>query len=198
MNAPRIPTKTIVVAVDMSETGGHALREAMHLTSQLPGAQLHIIHVVPVVKEVHGARKLDALSAELNERLEKLREYVNETCAPSGFAVPFKQEVVFHVRLGNPAEAIHQAAVDVDADLIVVGTHGRRGVEKLLLGSVAEALVRTAHVPVLVAHPKDYTGLRPSERPDALRPGEDLHTTGVSARIHLEFPARTAHISGLV
>jgi len=198
MNEPKSPKNTLAVAVDMSETGDHALREAMRIARQLPGAELHVVHVVRTEKDMHDARKLDVLSKELNERLEKLRTHVTAVCAPESGAPAFTQETVLHVRLGDPAEAIHQAAVDVDADLIVVGTHGRRGMEKLLLGSVAEQLVRTARVPVLVAHPKDFTGLTHSIRPDAPRPGEDLHTTGISARTHLEFRARTSHISGLV
>jgi hypothetical protein len=60
-----------------------------------------------------------------------------------------------------------QMAVDYDADLMVVGTHGRRGVERMMLGSVAEELVRKARCPVLVARPKDYTGLERTPRPDA-------------------------------
>jgi hypothetical protein len=110
----------------------------------------------------------------------------------------YSQQIVFHVRLGDPAEALHQVAVDVDADLIGVGTHARAGVERLLLGSVAEALIRRAHVPVLVAQPKDFSDLPRSERPDPARPGDDLTCHGLSARLHLEFLPRTTHIPGLL
>ena len=54
------------------------------------------------------------------------------------------------MNIGNPAHAIAQLASDIAADIIVVGTHNRRGVERLLLGSVAEGTVRYAHCPVLV------------------------------------------------
>jgi hypothetical protein len=68
----------------------------------------------------------------------------------------------------------------------------------LILGSVAEELVRSARVPVLVARAKDFTGLTPSQRPEAARPGEDVHRAGLTWRGHIEFRPRTSHISGLV
>lgn len=188
----------IAVAVDLAETGDYALREGMRLARQLAGSELHVIHVVRTERDMHDARKVDAISGQLNDLLEMVRDHVSEACAPGDGGSAFTQEIVFHVRLGDPAEAIHQAAVDIDADMIVVGTHARRGVEKLLLGSVAERLVRTARVPVLVAHPKDYSDLPRSARPDAARPGQDLHAAGLSTRSHLEFRPRTSHISGLI
>ena len=63
-----------------------------------------------------------------------------------------------HVRVGAPAEELAQLAADLDADLVIVGTHGRRGVRRFLLGSVAEGAVRLAHCPVLVVRPKDHGG----------------------------------------
>ncbi len=72
--------------------------------------------------------------------------------------------VSMHIRFGRPAEALAQVAVDYDGDVIVVGTHGRRGFEKLMLGSVAERVLHIAHCPVLVARPKDYRGLPVSDR----------------------------------
>lgn len=198
MNAPQSSKNTIAVAVDMSETGDHALREAMRLSRQLPGSELHVIYVLRTEKGLHDANRLDELARELPNRLDQLRAHVTSVCAPGTDGVAYSQETVFHIRLGDPAAAIHQAAVDVDADLIVVGTHGRRGMDKLLLGSVAEELVRMAHLPVVVARPKDFGGLRLSERPDAPKPGQDLHSTGVSQRSHLEFRPRNSHISGLL
>jgi universal stress protein family protein len=59
-----------------------------------------------------------------------------------------------HLRLEAPAHELAQIASDLEADLVVVGTHGRRGVARLLLGSVAEAVVRLAPCPVLVVRPK--------------------------------------------
>jgi nucleotide-binding universal stress UspA family protein len=182
----------IAVGVDFTETGDHALREAMRLTRQLPDSELHVIHVL-------RSHKLDELSSQLRSKVDEMRAHVSHICAPPAGTDPYSQEIVFHVRIGEPAAALHLAAVDIDADMIVVGTHGRSGVEKLILGSVAEELVRSAHVPVIVARPKDFSGLRRSDRPEPARPGEDLHpNNGVSHRLHLSFTPRTSHISGLV
>lgn len=197
MNAHTIQNR-IAVGVDFTETGDHALRHAMRLTRQLPDSELHVIYVVRAEKTLHNAKKLDELSTQLRGKVDELRAHVAQICAPPSGAEPFSQEIVFHARLGEPAAALHQTAVDIDADLIVVGTHGRTGVEKLILGSVAEELVRNAHVPVVVAHPKDYSKLPKTERLDPARPGEDLHSTGISHRLHLSFAPRISHISGLV
>jgi len=197
MNAENIVNR-IAAGVDLSETGDHALREAMRLCRQLPGSELHVVYVVRASKDLHDAKKLDELSQELRTKLDELRGHVTAVCAPSVGSPAFTQETVFHVRLGEPAEAIHQAAVDVDADMIVVGTHGRTGVEKLILGSVAEALIRLAHVPVVVAHPKNFSKLHKSDHAEPARPGQDLHAHGISHRLHLSFGPRTSHISGLV
>jgi nucleotide-binding universal stress UspA family protein len=187
----------IAVGIDFSSPSNHALHEAMRLARQLPASELHVIYVLRTEKALHSARKLDELEVELRDKVEEIREHVINICEPKSDQ-PFTQEMIVHVRLGDPAAAIHQTAVDVDADLIVVGTHGRTGLDKLILGSVAEELMRIAHVPVLVAHPKDYSNLRKSDRPEPARPGDDLHSTGISHRLRLSFAPRTSHISGLL
>jgi nucleotide-binding universal stress UspA family protein len=189
----------IVVGADLSETGDHALREAVQLARKLPGTELHITYVISAAADMHDARKLAEMSTELQTKLDQLREHVRTVCAPPSGEQPFTLETVFHLRIGDPASAIHQAAVDVDADLIVVGTHGRRGMDKLLLGSVAQELVRSAHLPVLVAHPKQLDGFRKSDRPEPPpSPGATPRSTGLSDRARLEFVPRGTHISGLV
>jgi nucleotide-binding universal stress UspA family protein len=188
----------IVVGVDLSETGDHALWHAVQLARALPAGELHITHVIVTDPGMHDARKLAEIANELRPRVEELRKHVTTVCAPPVGSQPFHVDSVFHIRIGKPATAIHQVAVDVDADLIVVGTHGRSGVEKLILGSVAEELVRTARVPVLVARLKNYAGLSKSDQLEPARPGQNMRPTGISDRLHLEFVPRTSHISGLI
>ena len=187
----------IVVGVDMSQTGDHALREAMRLSEMIPNSELHVTNVLRTEKNLHDAKRLDELSTDLRAAVDQLSDHITKICAPAEGAT-FEREVVFHVRLGEAASALHQVAVDVDADLIVVGTHGRKGVEKLILGSVAENLMSMARLPVVVAHPKNFEGLDKTERPDDRRPGESLAPTGISDRLHLQFRPRTSHVSGLV
>ncbi|HKP55356.1 MAG TPA: universal stress protein [Polyangiales bacterium] len=188
----------IVVGVDLSETGDHALWHAVQLARALPAGELHITNVITADPGLHDAQKLAEIADELRPRIEELRKHVTTVCAPPVGAQPFHVDSVFHIRIGKPAPAIHQVAVDVDADLIVVGTHGRSGVEKLILGSVAEELVRTARVPVLVARLKNFSGVPKSDHLEPARPGQSLRSSGISDRIHLEFVPRTAHISGLI
>lgn len=194
-NQPR--RNRVVVGVDLSETGDNALREAMRLCRQLSDSELHAVNVIRTERELHNAKRIDHLSNEFRIRIDQLRGHVELICAPPKDAEPFTLETILHLRLGDPASALHQVAVDVDADLIVVGTHARRGVAKLILGSVAESLLRTAHLPVLIAHPKDFSGLSRSDREEARRPGEDLHGTGLTNRVHIQFMPERTRISGL-
>jgi hypothetical protein len=67
--------------------------------------------------------------------------------------------VLAHVRIGAIAEQITALATEIEADVVVVGTHGRRGVRRLMMGSVAEKTVRLAPCPVLVVRPRDFSQL---------------------------------------
>ena len=182
----------IVVGVDFTELGDHALDEAIRYARRIDDDELHVVFVITDAPK----RKMAQVARHLEEARAALRDRVIARCEQTGQR--FDQQVVLHVRLGEPAEALHQVAVDVHADLIVVGTHGRRGLSKMLLGSVAEELVRTARVPVMVARPKELDDLPQSPRPDLADPGADLHAQRVMANEKLVIGKRPSHISGLV
>jgi nucleotide-binding universal stress UspA family protein len=188
----------IVVGVDLSETGDHALREALRLAQYLPNSELHVTYVIRSDAGMHDARRLKEMADEVPERMEDLREHLEKACAAPWVGNSFTQAAVAHVRIGSPAEALVQVAVDVDAEMIVVGTHGRAGLEKLMLGSVAQELTRIAPLPVVVARPKDLRALKKSQRPEPRQPGDDVPRAAQTDRIHLEFVARNSHISGLL
>jgi len=183
----------IVVGVDFTSAGECALQQAVQIARLTPKSEVHPTYVIASGSET----RLDELNRELQARLTALREHVEQVCAPHQADGPFQQAFVFHVRVGDPAPSLHQVAVDVDASMIVVGTHGRRGVGKLLLGSVAEEILRIARLPVLVALPRDIAREPRSERPEPARPGEDLHG-GLTHRAHIQLVPRTSHISGLL
>ncbi|MGF1468996.1 MAG: universal stress protein [Sandaracinaceae bacterium] len=186
----------VVVGVDFDETGDVALAEAFRMAREHPNDEMHLVHSVPGTGKKHpSASDLEALSARLDKALASLRDRVHEVCAQEFPDEEFEQDTAFHVMPGDPVEVIHQVAVDYDADVIVVGTHGRTGVSKLIQGSVAEKLARTARLPVMVAHRKDFKGLTRSERPDAPRP-EGLD--GAYQRETLRIGRRGGHISGLL
>lgn len=188
----------IVVGADLSETGDHAIREAMRLARHSEHSELHVTYVVHAGHDMHDAKQIAELSNRVRTKFDELHAHVTKVCAPLPGASPFSREVILHVRIGDAAEALHQVAVDVDADMIVVGTHGRRGIERLVLGSVAETLMRMARLPIVVAHPKDFSGLEKSAHADAPRHGGSAYDTGLSNRVRIEFRPRTSHISGLV
>lgn len=183
----------IVVGVDFTEVGDHALDESIRYAMKIDQSELHPVFVIAEPTK----RKLGEAERHLEEGRDALRARVLERCEATGQR--FDQEVVFHVRLGDdPAAAIHQVAVDVDADLICVGTHGRRGLSKMLLGSVAQELVRTARIPVMVARPKQIDDVDKSAKPEDARPGEDLHAQRIMASEKVTVGKRPSHISGLV
>ncbi|HEY8428355.1 MAG TPA: universal stress protein [Sandaracinaceae bacterium] len=182
----------IVVGVDFTDTGDIALDEAIGLAVRLEGAELHPVFVI----DENARTKLSLVDDELSRAYDRLRARVlaRLEAMDAGGAHP----VVFHVRLGDPAAAIHQVAVDVDADLVVVGTHGRRGLEKMLLGSVAERLVRTARLPVIVARPKQLDDLPRTPAPDEADPERDLRAPRIMASELVQITKRPSHIAGLV
>ncbi len=77
--------------------------------------------------------------------------------------------IVTHVMVESAAQQVAQLAADLEADLVVVGTHGRRGVPRLLLGSVAEMTLRLAPCPVLVVRRKSALVPAPSLEPPCER-----------------------------
>ncbi len=184
-------THRIVVGVDFTETGDRALDDAIELSAWREG-ELHPVFVLQ--QERKG--KLAELDRALETARDRLRERVITRCQAAGRRG--EQHVVLHVRVGDPAKALHQVAVDVDADLIVVGTHGRRGLEKMLIGSVADSLVRTARLPVLVARPKQLEELERTPAPDAADPEADLHNSRVMSSELVNLGKSNSHIAGLL
>lgn len=152
----------IVVGVDYSAASDLALERAFELARQHPQAELHALNVFQLAgaQTVGPQNALDGtvdpggfVAISLAEATAHVERYVDERYralvdAPSGL------KVRAHCRAEAPAHEIAQFAADLEADLVVVGTHGRRGIARLLLGSVAEAVVRLAPCPVLVVRPK--------------------------------------------
>ena len=141
--------KEILVPVDFSETSLHAIRQAVRVARESNG-RLTLVHigVVPYVDAgPFGASIPAALIAAHDqmaaERMHALQRVAKEEI-PDGMPVRFK------VREGFPPEEILAEAEEGKQDLICIGTHGRTGVERVILGSVAERVIRGAKVPVLV------------------------------------------------
>jgi len=131
----------ILIAYDFGPASEKALRWAIELQRGLGALPLHVVHVLNPVPLVGAESVLPALSEDdIAEVREELKRAVHEHGAPA------ITEVVVAQLTG---EAILETARRLEADLIVMGTHGRRGVTRALLGSVTETIVRLAPCPVL-------------------------------------------------
>src|SRR4051794_33989333 len=108
----------IVVGMDLTECGDQALREAMRLARRVRGSALHVVFVINTPAGLHNARRLEQLSSEPRARINELGTRVAALCGDERAAAPRPEDIVLHIRLGEPAQALHQVAVDADADLI--------------------------------------------------------------------------------
>lgn len=157
-----IALKNVLVATDFSDAAETALDYGRHFARTF-GATLHVIHVVENVMARFAADAYPVLLPDLQKEVEEagqkklLATLHNEDFTQLG-AVPVIRTSA------APASTIAVYAKEAAIDLIIMGTHGRGGVAHLLMGSVAERVVRTATCPVLtVRHPE-----REFIAPDAL------------------------------
>ncbi|MDB4990389.1 MAG: Universal stress protein UspA, partial [Myxococcaceae bacterium] len=130
--------------------------------------------------------------------MTKLERYVRDTLFVFGHEAGWGIDLGYHVRVGPVARELHQVAVDVDAELLVVGEQRGGTLRKLFRRSASDELVRGAHLPVVVAHPKDYKGFAKSPKPDAPRPGQDLSKSDLYESTASFEGSRGTHISGLL
>ncbi len=158
---PTQQTSAIVVGVDFDCESERALDEAIRLTMHRSDTQLHVVHADGSLPAIAGRLDAKGLGARADAALAKLRELVYRRLGALGVGEDalVEHQVVAHFRLGAPADAVVQIAVEVDADLVVVGTHGRRGVKRLVLGSIAARILSHARCPVYVVRRKDHHGI---------------------------------------
>lgn len=142
----------IVVPVDFTETSETALDYAIELAKKF-GSSITVLHAyeIPVFGFPDGALIATAdVAANISSAAQQALGRMVDARQNTGVAV----EAI--LRDGVAWEEINRVAEERKADLIVLGTHGRRGLARALLGSVAENVIRTAKVPVLALHgPRD-------------------------------------------
>lgn len=152
----------IVCPVDFSDNSRRALEHAA-LLARWYEAELNVLHVMPLMPTVFGIATpmvTDAVEPATTEAIvRELAGFVSE----AGARVPETQTVL---RSGPAAAGILRYAADTEADLLVLGTHGRTGFERFMLGSVAEKVLRKASCPVLTV-PRASEG--PANRPSFAR-----------------------------
>lgn len=143
--------KTILVPTDFGDPSEAALDYAIDL-ARVSGAEIVLMHAyeIPVVGFPDGALVATAqLGTQLLEGAQVGLDRQAKSRASSG--VPIRGLI----KQGDPFHMVNEAAEQIGAGMIVMGTHGRTGLPRALLGSVAEKVVRTARVPVLTLHADD-------------------------------------------
>lgn len=134
--------ETILVPTDGSHASNRAVEQALKIAEAFD-ATVHALYVVDTTTYSSVDVPAERISDALEREGEQATDDVVRQCNDLGI------DIVQAVEPGIPHQTILEYADDHDADLIVMGTHGRTGVERFLLGSITEKVVRTAQVPVL-------------------------------------------------
>ena len=165
-----LPLRTILHPTDFSEHSEFAFRVASSLARDY-NARLILLHVIPPPMVIYAGGPVPAETwPSVEEVKEKLRNMEGRT---------------HHVRVestvleGDPVDMILRAAEETHSDVIVMGTHGRTALTRLLLGSVAESVIRKAPCPVLTAKPD-------LERKKVVEESETKAEAGVAVSAHAE------------
>lgn len=140
---------TILVPVDFSECGQTAVRYALGMAAQFE-AEVTLVHVVEQIiypgDWMYPPLAMSDFAAEKREQvLEKMKGLVKDPSA----------KVNYVVRVGRAWQEVTEMAKETNADLLVIATHGYTGLKHVLLGSVAEKIIRHAPCPVLTVRPDE-------------------------------------------
>ncbi|MHB8622347.1 MAG: universal stress protein [Sulfuricaulis sp.] len=142
--------KHILVAVDGSDTSQRALREAINFAKDYQ-AELRLVHVIDETPLVWGESAALGVTETVFEALRQIGQATANKSLAVVHQAGLKAEVILSETCGQRiANIIVEEANRWPADMIVIGSHGRRGVDRLLLGSVAEGVVRLTSRPVLL------------------------------------------------
>lgn len=138
--------KHVVVGIDESANSRNALQ---FVVDEWDDVRLTLVHVLNPSEAASGG-SVGGFPAGAEDWYQDARERGDQCLSKAVDSVPEGTDVDTRVELGSPAERIVTVAEETGADHVVVGSHGRSGVSRLLLGSVAERVVRTSPVPVTV------------------------------------------------
>jgi nucleotide-binding universal stress UspA family protein len=146
MSSGTVPLRRILVPIDFSDTSQHALEFALGVAEPF-GARVTVMHAYDVL--AYGfpeAPSIPTDQLQIESAAQRALGGVVARASRPGVKIDSL------VRRGSAWTEIDEAAKETGADLIVMGTHGRRGLLRSVLGSVAEKVVRTAPCPVLTVH----------------------------------------------
>lgn len=139
-----LPIRTILHATDFSTQSRTALGLARSLARD-HGARLILLHVAPDPVDEGMLATVPMDPRYYHEALEELRAPLD--------GPDLKVPIEVRLRYGDPADEVLQEVEEFPCDLLVLGTHGRSGLSRLLMGSVAESVMRRATIPVLTVKP---------------------------------------------
>jgi nucleotide-binding universal stress UspA family protein len=176
-----VTIQNVLLPTDFSDTADQALAKAIDVAEHF-GATLHLFHVIDHLDPSwYGITNVQEETIRLRDQIRNEAEALLEEMASSEPSLSLSTEIALEFSFNVPSTVMEYAGAN-DIDLIVMGTHGRGGFGRFMLGSVANKLVRRAPSPVLTVNP--------SASDDA--PPEDPATTGVLAPIDFSKYARTA------
>jgi nucleotide-binding universal stress UspA family protein len=179
----------LVVGIDFSDLSAQAFRVARRLAKGHAKAVIHAVAAIPGTSDPDRIED-DELERRATDRLTQFltAEHAEEAGIP----------VIPHVSVGQPLHVINEFAAEARADLVVLGTHGRTGLERLVFGSVAEQVVRTAPCSVLVVRERK---LAPEELieppcPSCVAERERTNNPEALCAIHHERHQRRSSLAG--
>ena len=148
---PTAEWKRICCPIDFSDASRAAMEVAADLARRF-GAELVLLHAYPIPGYTFPDGSVMASPKMMQDLADQAQRHVEEWRADAE-KLTGGPRVTAEKAVGEPAAEILEAARDARADLIVMGTHGRTGLEHALMGSIAERVVRRAHCPVLTVRP---------------------------------------------
>ena len=152
-----VSMRRILCATDFSPPAQQAQNYACALADKF-WAELHVLHVVGEPLPLPGPKGSWLLPAAILPNLIQKAE-LELAANTEAIRLTTGSRAVCTVKVGHPVEQVLKYVKDNEIDLIVVGTQGHTGLSRLLLGSVAEKIVRLATGPVLTVHPQDHSFL---------------------------------------
>lgn len=136
-----LPKQRVVVPVDFSEESLAAVDAALEIAAG--PSSIHVVHVLPELVVIEPSVAWATIDDE--DRVRNTEQQLRDAFQSEKY-----RGIVVKVLVGDPGHSIADYAQEESADLIVLPSHGRTGLKRMLIGSVAERVVRLAHCPVLV------------------------------------------------
>ena len=133
--------KSVLVPLDFSELSYQAIAPAREYVEDT--SSLEVIHVLTPLNQEYPVAIEDPLEDE--KRKQKVQDFLRNKLSEMGY-----EGIKIQVEIGDPSTKIVDYAEKIETDLIIMPSHGRKGVSRFLLGSVAERVARLSHCPVLI------------------------------------------------